>query len=380
MEDSPERSILRKKLYKDNYKLYVKRISEFKLKGDSKTVRFCKEYGNFEGLHGAYARLFDNALLYNDHTQDTFFPFLNEFGNTESMNELIEWGISDKNASSIITESIDDINKSSIFCSSVKLNENTEEFKVSILNKKITVSYSNEKISVTINHLEKLLRLYNEKHEEDVPITIEKIISIKKTKKTVACIRRIFCMIHRYEIYFKNTVGLQGAVTNNTLTTLRELYSIDTECFASPLNSYLNNYYSAFYDTDKFFGSKGNFFESFFPKIGSFELNPPFVLELMDRMTLRLNELLENGNKLTFFVIVPHWSDAFFCNYMKNNKYTLMYDILKKNEHSYIDGMQHVKKKEWSAKVDSIWFLMTNIKNLPKHKEIINDSFKVMNV
>jgi hypothetical protein len=377
MEDSPEKSILRKKLYEDNYKLYVKRISEFKLKGDSKTVNFCKKYGNFKGLYGSYARFFDNAILYNEYTHDTFFPFLKEFKNTESVNELIEWGIPEKNALIIISESIEDLNNSSIFCNKLKIDENIEEFKVTSAGggDKVVINYKTEKVYLTIFHLEKLLNLYNTYNKEN--IIFQKFMFAKKSKKTIACIRRIFCMIHRYEIYFKNSVGLQGSVTKNALSTLRDMYNINTECFASPLNCYLDNYYSAFYDTDKFFGSKGNFFESFFPKKGQFELNPPFILELMDRMTLRLVELLENGNELIFFVIVPHWSDAFFCEYMKKNKFTLMYDILKKKEHNYIDGMQHIEKKEWSAKVDSIWFLMTNIKNLPKYKDDINNSFGV---
>lgn len=53
------------------------------------------------------------------------------------------------------------------------------------------------------------------------------------------------------------------------------------ECFASPMNCFMKeNYYSAFNDTDKYFGSNGSFFDNSI-KEGSFEANPPFIPELM---------------------------------------------------------------------------------------------------
>ena len=53
----------------------------------------------------------------------------------------------------------------------------------------------------------------------------------------------------------------------------------EAECFASPLNAYFANFCSAFVDTDRWFGSRGSFFD-FAPREGSYECNPPFVDEV----------------------------------------------------------------------------------------------------
>ena len=53
-------------------------------------------------------------------------------------------------------------------------------------------------------------------------------------------------------------------------------FGASAECFASPLNHHYAHYFSAFPDTDRWFGSRGSFFENF-PKEGSFECNPPFA-------------------------------------------------------------------------------------------------------
>lgn len=61
---------------------------------------------------------------------------------------------------------------------------------------------------------------------------------------------------------------------------LKSTIGIQHECFATPLNCYLDSYSSLWYDSDKWFGSKGNFFsiKEYFPDGGSFQVFPPSTM------------------------------------------------------------------------------------------------------
>jgi hypothetical protein len=101
---------------------------------------------------------------------------------------------------------------------------------------------------------------------------------------------------------------------------------VQVECFASPLNCWNQRFCSVARDTDRFFGSLGNFFlfdgptgkrhscvcfyvininlycalgrvtedDAGLPRGGSFEANPPFVESVMNRMAQRIEWILEN--------------------------------------------------------------------------------------
>src|SRR3546814_361298 len=107
---------------------------------------------------------------------------------------------------------------------------------------------------------------------------------------------------------------------------LQELFGVEAECFASPLNVTLDKFCSVGYDTDRYFGSAGSFwkFHGRDPKWhsaetdmqrggGSYEANPPFVEEVMDEMAMKITELLQDAEQrnipLSFCVIVPGWDD-----------------------------------------------------------------------
>ena len=93
------------------------------------------------------------------------------------------------------------------------------------------------------------------------------------------------------------------------------------ECFASPFNSALPSYLSAFPspDLDGHFGSRGDFFQSssalldrVFPPGGPpgwFELNPPFSPGVMTKMADGIGNLLETherkGSDVTCIVVIP---------------------------------------------------------------------------
>jgi len=86
---------------------------------------------------------------------------------------------------------------------------------------------------------------------------------------------RIFVMVLRYETLTEVKSAYQAALPKRMLQTLQDCFGVRCECFASPLNRYCDVFCSLFPDTDYFFGSRGSFFD-FRPKMGSFEVNPPF--------------------------------------------------------------------------------------------------------
>ena len=88
---------------------------------------------------------------------------------------------------------------------------------------------------------------------------------------------RIFVMIVRYETLFEAKSGHQAALPPDVFQALHDTFGVRHECFASPLNKWrgTKNFCSVFPDVDSDFGSRGSFFD-LWPKMGSFEVNPPF--------------------------------------------------------------------------------------------------------
>ncbi|CAB1109897.1 unnamed protein product [Ectocarpus sp. CCAP 1310/34] len=132
-------------------------------------------------------------------------------------------------------------------------------------------------------------------------------------------LRRLFCVLSRYETLSATSDGYQMAFPASGFRLLRHLVSVDCECFASPLNCTLSRFCSVAYDTDKFFGSEGNFFQSEYQ-----QANPPFVEEVMERMVDHMHYLLRRATgPMSFAVIVPGWDDDGCLSYqnMKNSRF-----------------------------------------------------------
>jgi hypothetical protein len=100
--------------------------------------------------------------------------------------------------------------------------------------------------------------------------------------------------------------GLQAAIPLAVFELLRSEYDTECECFASPLNSQLARFCSAF-PQDLAFGALGSFFD-FSPVEGSFEVNPPFVASVIEQAFHHMTALLASLLPLQFVVIVPTWS------------------------------------------------------------------------
>lgn len=84
----------------------------------------------------------------------------------------------------------------------------------------------------------------------------------------------------------------------------REL-QIDHECYASPLNRNLSTFCSVFEDTDRFFGSRGSFYD-FLPESGCFECNPPFDQASVQACFRHVAKILSHSSgPLCIVVVIP---------------------------------------------------------------------------
>eukprot|EP00958_Prasinococcus_capsulatus_P018463 scaffold2157_cov376-Prasinococcus_capsulatus_cf.AAC.19 len=120
--------------------------------------------------------------------------------------------------------------------------------------------------------------------------------------------RHLWCLLARYEGLRGH--GYQAALPGKAFDVLLDELDVSGECFASPLNTRYCGFCSAFPDVDGFFGSQGSFF-NFAPSSGSFEVNPPFVPELMLYAVEHMEHLLRQAvGALSFVVIVPQWKSV----------------------------------------------------------------------
>jgi hypothetical protein len=107
-----------------------------------------------------------------------------------------------------------------------------------------------------------------------------------------------------------SSLTTQCAVPGACFEALREFLGNTIECFASPLNCRFERYFSAFPGLERSFGSLGSFFDEWSRiEAGSFEVNPPFVPEVLGFAAAKIGELLGDGAKgpLSFLAVVPDW-------------------------------------------------------------------------
>eukprot|EP00045_Choanoeca_perplexa_P007086 m.62299 g.62299 ORF g.62299 m.62299 type:complete len:574 (+) comp13927_c0_seq1:3-1724(+) len=119
----------------------------------------------------------------------------------------------------------------------------------------------------------------------------------------------LYCCAVRYQtIHFtQHGVDFEAALPPAFLSALTTTFETCFDGFASPFNTFTRNFTSGAPDLDVHFGSVGSFFQ-FEPSKGSFQLHPPFVEQVVDKLALRLEELLSNGTgPLSFVVLMPDW-------------------------------------------------------------------------
>lgn len=158
----------------------------------------------------------------------------------------------------------------------------------------------------------------------------------------------LYCMLLRYRSLcgdFSQGAGFQAAIHPSCFRVMQQRWHVSAECFASPLNVYCQRYCSMFPDTDSSFGSLGSFFD-FYPKTGSFQVNPPFSFEMVDATAAHIIELLEqqsNEAPLSFIVVIPQWTDCRGWKQLTTCKNKRRLVTLRQRKHHYLEGAQHQK-------------------------------------
>lgn len=192
--------------------------------------------------------------------------------------------------------------------------------------------------------------------------------------------KRIFNLLCRYESLA--APGYHASIPNKIFTLLRSELNINHELFASPFNCNLemNSYTSAYPDTDKFFGSKGNFFNIYsklFEKGGSFEANPPFLEEHIAVLSLIINRSLSSEVPLSFVVFYPSWEDSVGYQELLNSQYNVISQKVlhfERNDHYYIQSSQYwLKGYSRKSNSRSAIFILQN--NLGKIKYQVTPDF-----
>jgi len=195
--------------------------------------------------------------------------------------------------------------------------------------------WQNEVVPISSPHLYTLRRLYGKYVGEDGDETLFQ--------------RRLFCCLKRYDALGGPTY--QCSVTNTTFCALEAEFGCAKECFASPFNHNAALYWSAFPDTDRFFGSQGDFFRSLDSSLvqegGFFYANPPFVEEYLERLREAVERVLALQTAVTFAVVLPTWTDTPCYKWMQRNELTRVHLVLAAGEHEYVDGRQQINTTRW---------------------------------
>jgi len=215
-------------------------------------------------------------------------------------------------------------------------------------------------VKVNGQHYHKLRRLFDETY-------LCNDSSITKEQMTHAFHAALFAIVIRYstlaggqQINILRGGGMQGAIHDTVFACFEKWFgapaSRGSECFASPFNANMSQYYSAFPspDIDGFFGSKGDFFrlDAKSLRSGWYEANPPFSPGIMTKMATQIMELLDVARErdidVTFIVVIPS------CQIDNNNK---------KDGQDASDGKKR-KKKNKKHKHDDVEDEQSNINAL----------------
>ncbi|KAF4660749.1 mRNA (2'-O-methyladenosine-N(6)-)-methyltransferase [Perkinsus olseni] len=165
-------------------------------------------------------------------------------------------------------------------------------------------------------------------------------------RESIDVSQRIWLLLHRYNTLFGSKSGegrgWQLATPAAAMELMKVRCDVTHECFASPLNATMPSFCSLFYDTDRFFGSVGSFFRlpmDQFPQ--SCEIGPPYEPGLMLKAVRKVERILAQACK-TFVFVVPDWEDCESIDMLKRSKYNVGNLSLKKEEHRYKNGFQHM--------------------------------------
>ena len=149
----------------------------------------------------------------------------------------------------------------------------------------------------------------------------------------------LWVLIFRYQILGSNNHQL--SILPNIINYMNVDYNLSFECFASSINHTCDNYCSIYYDIEKYFGSRGNFF-NIIPCAGVYLFNPPFQKNIITLGINRILNFLENIDILTYIITIPIW-DLYGINEMKKNNFFSSFNNIDYGEFDIINVIKKSK-------------------------------------
>lgn len=327
----------------------------------------------------SYPRTLTNLLsswmfiLYSfeGNTNDPFFPdsFLNVEPLKLTLLDFCKYENKEKDynqiVSSVLNEFVNSVNDYIDVLEKYKL---SQFYLISKDNYKITKKLfkqvrDNEEISfykfkININFGIKDKRLINILDNILLPIDIYDKLKRTYNGNQVLMDTIIWIIIFRYQLLGSNNHQL--GVLPNIIKQMVKDYNLNFECFASSINSTLNNYCSIYYDVEKYFGSRGNFFNYTITE-GVYGFNPPYQIDIMNLGIEKILNLLETANNkiittnneiknLTFIITIPIWDKEGQETLNQTNKIDYGdFDIIKKIKTSeYFIGLRLISKEDFT--------------------------------
>ena len=188
----------------------------------------------------------------------------------------------------------------------------------------------------------------------------------KRLKNSDFFKKLVICLIIRYNIY-KNENQHQG-LNPIVKEYFKNKFNMKFELLTSGINSYFDNYFSLFYDIEKYFGSKGNLFTSEIKKgcyFGNFMFKDAlYINKIID---ILVNNLNKSKKELSFFITIPLFEKNIQKNIdekIKKNKFlTYEKNILKNNVKFY-----NYIKDEFNGSLDIKCIFLQNKQSINLHK------------
>lgn len=143
-----------------------------------------------------------------------------------------------------------------------------------------------------------------------------------------------------YNYHILDGQSLQWALPPKLLSYLKDNLSMQTELFASPINTHSVDFYSLF-EIDKLFGAKDNFFNISIDTLCSntYEINPPFIENIFIKSSSQIIHILQNFQNLDkdimFIYIMPDWLDSKGYQMLINSQFLIDELIFKEKNHYY---------------------------------------------
>jgi hypothetical protein len=152
---------------------------------------------------------------------------------------------------------------------------------------KLFCNYENKEYSIIINnnvYLRLKLKLHNNNIDNDIN-------------------KYIFCLVYRYA--YIDAENQQLAIHKKIKEMFKKV-GVNFELYGSAINVLSDHYCSLFYDLEKYFGSKGNFFDIEI-KSGIYWCNPPYIDNLMTKTAKKLIDVMNKNKNVAFIITIPIW-------------------------------------------------------------------------